>query len=55
MHYAALLDSVLLPDKAGLDCLLGWKAGDGVREEGLIQFKCFILLEPFISAAFSRS
>ena len=29
MHYAALLESVLLPDKASLDCcsVLCWKAG----------------------------
>lgn len=59
MHYAALLESVLLPDKASLDCcsVLCWKAGgeggglrrrgDGVRGEGLIQFKYFILLGIF--------
>ena len=67
MHYAALLESGLLPDKARLDCcsVLCWKAwdegeglrrrGDGVRGEGLIQFKYFILLESFISAPFSKS
>ena len=30
------------------------RRGDGVRGEGLIQFKYFILLESFISAPFSK-